>query len=55
MSELEMALQKLAATKAHVAKMRQAEKDAVVRRKQGVKLVRAKMRELRVTLEDLRS
>ena len=55
MSELEMALQKLAATKAHVAQMRKAEKDAVLRRKQGVKLVRAKMRELKVSLEDLRA
>lgn len=55
MTELEMALQKLASTKAYVAQVRKAEKEANQRRQQGLKLVKAKMRELKVSLEDLRA
>ena len=53
MTELELALQKLEATKAAVAALRQKEKEQEDLRRVGLKLVKAKMRELKLTVSDL--
>ena len=53
MTELELALQKLEATKVAVAALRQKEKEQEELRRVGLKLVKAKMRELKLTVSDL--
>jgi len=52
-TELELALKKLEATKTLVAELRRKERLAEERRQAGLKLVKAKMRELKVTVSDL--
>lgn len=51
MNELEKVLQRY--TRAQIAQAIQTQKAVAKRRKQGVKLVLAKMRELGVTIQDL--
>lgn len=52
-TELELALQKLQATKALVEELRRKEREAEELRAVGLKLVKAKMRELKLTVSDL--